>query len=233
MTTYVLVHGAWMGAHGFHKVRPLLWQEGHDVFTPGLTGIGERSHLTSPQVTLTTHIQDVVNTVLYEDLDDIVLLGFSYGGIVVSGALAHIGERVRHLVFLDAFIPDDGDTLMSLLWQGTPAQPTVGATWLVPPLPRPLEDPAEQAWSDARRSPQPIGTFTEPVHLAWPLEEQPFPRTYIKATADPNEASDSAFWRAAERARTSPAWQYHEIATHHLVPLARPQELAAVLLASG
>jgi pimeloyl-ACP methyl ester carboxylesterase len=233
MAVYVLVHGAWMGAHGFHKVRPLLWREGHGVFTPCLTGVGERSHLASPQVTLTTHIQDVVNTVLYEDLDDIVLLGFSYGGIVVSGALAHIGDRVRHLVLLDAFIPDDGDTVLRQFGQQAPDRWAVGATWQVPPLPRPLQDAAEQVWSDVRRSAQPIGTFLEPVRLARPLEDHPFPRTYIKATADPNEAPDSAFWRAAERARTSPAWQYHEIATHHLVPLSRPQELAAILLGCG
>ena len=87
MTTYVLVHGAWSGAHGFRRVRPLLQAAGHDVFTPSLTGIGERVHLVSPQVNLTTHIHDVVNQVLYEGLEDIVLLGFSYGGFVVTGAL--------------------------------------------------------------------------------------------------------------------------------------------------
>jgi pimeloyl-ACP methyl ester carboxylesterase len=84
MTVYVLVHGAWSGAHGFRKVRPLLRAAGHEVFTPSLTGIGERVHLTGPQVCLTTHITDVVNTVRYEDLDRIVLLGFSYGGFVVA-----------------------------------------------------------------------------------------------------------------------------------------------------
>src|ERR1700684_2243579 len=85
MGTFVLVHGAWGGAHGFRKVRPLLRAAGHEVFTPSLTGIGERAHLTSPSVNLTTHIRDVVNVVLYEDLDDITLLGFSYGGMVVTG----------------------------------------------------------------------------------------------------------------------------------------------------
>src|SRR3712207_9336711 len=98
MTTFVLVHGAWSGAHGFRRVRPLLQAAGHEVFTPSLTGIGERVHLTSPQVDLTTHVHDVVNHVLYEDLHGIVLLGFSYGGMVVTGALAHIADRVRHLV---------------------------------------------------------------------------------------------------------------------------------------
>ena len=111
VAVFVLVHGAWGGAHGFRKVRGPLRAAGHEVFTPSLTGIGERAHLTSPQVCLTTHIADVVNTVWYEDLIDIVLLGFSYGGFVVTGALEHIAERVRHLVYLDAFVPGDGDTL--------------------------------------------------------------------------------------------------------------------------
>ena len=105
VTTFVLVHGAWSGAHGFGKVRRLLHSAGHEAFTPSLTGIGERAHLTSPQVRLTTHVADVANAVLYEDLRDIVLLGFSYGGLVTTGALEHIADRVSHMVYLDAFVP--------------------------------------------------------------------------------------------------------------------------------
>jgi pimeloyl-ACP methyl ester carboxylesterase len=115
MAIFVLVHGAWSGAHGFRKVRGPLRAAGHEVFTPSLTGIGERAHLTSPQVCLTTHITDVVNTILYEDLRGMVLLGFSYGGFVVTGALEHIGDRVRHLVYLDAFVPGDGDRVDAML----------------------------------------------------------------------------------------------------------------------
>src|SRR5690349_10235088 len=123
---FVLVHGAWGGAHGFRKVRGPLRAAGHEVFTPSLTGIGERAHLTSPQVCLTTHVADVVNTVWYEDLSDIVLLGFSYGGFVVTGALGHIAERVRHLVYLDAFVPGDGDTVADL--SGMLASPSRAGT---------------------------------------------------------------------------------------------------------
>jgi pimeloyl-ACP methyl ester carboxylesterase len=97
MATYVLTHGAWGGAHTWRLVRPLLREAGHEVFTPSLTGIGERAHLASPQVNLTTHVLDVANTILYEDLREIVLLGFSYGGMVVTGALEHVAERVRHI----------------------------------------------------------------------------------------------------------------------------------------
>jgi pimeloyl-ACP methyl ester carboxylesterase len=145
-----------------------------------LTGIGERAHLTSPQVCLTTHISDVVNTVWYEDLSDIVLLGFSYGGFVVTGALEYIAERVRHLVYLDAFVPGDGDAVAGPGGRGgggpRRAVIALGQDWLVPPQPREFDDPAEAEWAAARRTPQPAGCFTEPVRLARPLEDYPFTR---------------------------------------------------------
>ena len=97
MSAFVLVHGAWGGAHGFRHLRRLLRSEQHEVSTPSLTGVGERIHLSSPLIGLGTHIRNVVNHVLYEDLDEIVLVGFSYGGFVVTGALEHIAERVRTL----------------------------------------------------------------------------------------------------------------------------------------
>ncbi|MEZ5342491.1 MAG: alpha/beta fold hydrolase [Acidimicrobiales bacterium] len=113
MTTFVLTHGAWGGSYGFHKVRRLLQAEGHEVFTPSLTGIGERSHLIAETIDLTTHVTDLVNAIEYEDLSDIVLLGFSYGGMVVTSALNHIGDRVSHLVYLDALVPADGQSAPS------------------------------------------------------------------------------------------------------------------------
>lgn len=227
MTTYVLVHGAWGGAHGFGKVRPLLTAAGHDVSTPALTGIGERSHLASPQVNLTTHIQDVVNVIWYHDLRDIVLLGFSYGGMVVTGAVSHVADRVRHLVYLDAFLPDDGQSLYDLT--GQPGGPVLGLgeQWLVPARPREYEDPAEAAFSGPRRTPHPRACFTEPARVPRQLEDYPFGRTYIKAT---EEAEPKAFWTAAQRARSSPAWNYREIATNHMVPANRPEELTEMLL---
>jgi pimeloyl-ACP methyl ester carboxylesterase len=168
------VHGAWSGAHGFHLVRPRLWAAGHACFTPSLTGIGERAHLASPEVGLTTHIRDVVNHVRYEDLEDIVLLGFSYGGFVVTGALAHIAERVRHLVYLDAFVPDDGDSVFSLTGRGAgPAVVGLGEDWLVPATPRAYDDPAEAAFANPRRVAHPIGW--EPSPSAWPSRSSPMP----------------------------------------------------------
>ena len=232
MAVYVLVHGAWGGAHGFRKVRGPLRAAGHEVFTPSLTGIGERAHLTSPQVCLTTHITDVVNTVLYEDLHDIVLLGFSYGGFVVTGALEHIGDRVRHLVYLDAFVPEDGDSVVGVGGIGGAGRGVtgLGRDWLVPPVAREFDDPAEAAWAGVRRTPHPVGCFTEPVRLARPLEEFPFTRTYIKATGEPRPASGGPFWVAADRAKASPAWRYREIATNHMIASNRPEELVGLLL---
>ena len=231
MAVFVLVHGAWGGAHGFRKVRGPLRAAGHEVFTPSLTGIGERAHLTSPQVCLTTHIADVVNAVWYEDLGDIVLLGFSYGGFVVTGALEHIGDRVRHLVYLDAFVPDDGDTVAGIGGAGGDyGAPELGRDWLVPPHSREFDDPAEAAWADARRTPHPAGCFTEPVRLARPLEDYPFTRTYIKATGEPRPESGGPFWAAADRVMASPAWRYREISTNHMIPSNRPAELARLLL---
>lgn len=235
MANIVLVHGAWGGSYGFRLVRPLLTAAGHNVFTPSLTGIGERSHLTGPHVNLSLHIKDVVNTIFYEDLDDIVLLGFSYGGMVVTGMLDHIGDKVRHLVYLDAFVPADGESAVSLVGPGGQAMIDNAVDGMVTAIPRQLDTPEATAWSDARRSLQPLATLTEPVRLSTPLEQAPFSRTYIKATADPNESPDSMFWRAARAAQASPAWSYHEIATNHVIPLMRPAEMADIVLgiASG
>lgn len=231
MTTFVLVHGGWSGAHAFRKVRPLLRAAGHEVFTPSLTGIGERAHLTSPLVNLTTHIRDVVNVVLYEDLTDITLLGYSYGGLVVTGTLEHVAERIRHLVFLDAFVPAAGDTAAGLAGLTPTRMITLDTAWLVPPPPREFDDPVEADWQNQRRIPHPLGCFTEAVRLAQPLENFPFTRTYIKATADTRDAPGSkAFWSAADMAKASPAWRYREIATNHMVASNRPDELARLLL---
>jgi pimeloyl-ACP methyl ester carboxylesterase len=238
MAVYVLVHGAWGGAHGFRLVRGPLRAAGHEVFTPSLTGIGERVHLTSPQVCLSTHIADVVNTVLYEDLDGIVLLGYSYGGMVVTGALDHLGRRLRHLVYLDAFVPGNGESLSAMVGGMTAGGPAagsggifpLGADWLVPPPPRAFDDPAEAEWAHARRTPHPAGCFTEPVRLAQPLEDYPVTRTYIKATAEPRPEAGGPFWAAADRAASSPAWRYRGIDTNHMIPSNRPDDLARLLL---
>lgn len=229
MATYVLVHGAWNGAHGFHRVRALLQDAGHRVFTPSLTGLGERAHLTGPGVGLTTHIRDVVNHVLYEDLNDIVLLGFSYGGFVVAGAVEHLAPRIRHLVFLDAFVPEDGQSVFSLTGTAT-STIGLGEPWLVPPPVREFDDPAEAAFMTTRRTSHPVLCFSEAVRLPRPLEEHSFGRTYIRATAEPVEsAATAAFEAAARRAQASPHWHSREIGTNHMIANNRPEELAGLL----
>ena len=231
MTTFVLIHGAWSGANGFRHIRRILQAAGHQVYTPSLTGIGERSHLASPMVNLTMHVRDVVNHVLYEDLRNITLVGFSYGGFVVAGALEHVADRVDHLVFLDAFVPANGETVLGHIGRGGRAPAQLGASWQIPPTERQFDDPDEAAWMSVRRGPQPLGCFTEPVYLAQPLEDFAFSRTYIKATRDPaSDPGAQAFWRAAERAKASSAWRYREIDTTHMVASNRPDELAAMLV---
>ena len=231
MATYVLVHGGWSGAHCFRKVRRLLQAGNHEVFTPSLTGIGERAHLVSPQVGLTTHVQDLVNTVLYEDLSNMVLVGYSYGGAVVTGAIEHIADRIRELVYLDAFVPADGDTVFGLAGRSVAATAAMGEDWLVPPMPRVYDDPDEAEWQTTRRVPHPLPCFTEPVRLEKPLEQHSFGLTYIKATADSADApGGKAFWTAAAHAKASDRWTCREIDTNHMVASNRPEELAALLL---
>jgi len=205
MSTYVLVHGAWGGSFGWRKVRPLLQRAGHEVYTPSLTGLGERAHLATPQVNLSTHIQDVYNAIWYEDLSDIILIGHSYGGMVVSGVADRLPQRIRDLVYLDAFLPADGQSLYDLNG-GSPGTDD----WRVPPMVR-SEDPNDPdvIWNSARRLPHPRATLEERVHLSVPLEERAFPLTYIVATNRPDPGA--YFDRTAERLRGNPRWTVREI----------------------
>jgi pimeloyl-ACP methyl ester carboxylesterase len=231
MSIFVLVHGGWSGSHSFRHIRKLLQAEGHEVFTPCLTGIGERSHLANPLVNLSTHARDVVNHILYEDLRDIVLVGFSYGGFVVTASLEHISNRIKHLVYLDAFIPENGETAFGhILGLGRPTIEIEGG-WTMPPVEREFDDKAEGEWMGERRTPHPTGCFTEPVFLEKPLEDFQFSRTYIKASKNPSsDIGADALWSAANRAKDSPAWVYREITTTHMVANNRPKELLELLI---
>jgi pimeloyl-ACP methyl ester carboxylesterase len=231
MSTFVLVHGGWSGSHGFRHIRKLLQAEGHEVFTPCLTGIGERSHLASPLINLSTHVLDVVNHVIYEDLNDIVLVGFSYGGFVVTASLEHISNRVKHLVYLDAFVPKDGESVSSLAFSGA-GRPSIEieAPWTVPPVVREFDDKSEGEWMGVRRTPHPMGCFSEPVFLKKPLENFDFSRTYIKASRNPStDVGADALWQAGNLARDSLAWEYREIETTHMVASNEPMRLLKLL----
>ncbi len=226
MTTYVLVHGAWGGAHNFGKVRALLRQAGHEVFTPSLTGQGERVHLASPQVNLSTHIQDVVNHLFHEDLSDIVLLGHSYGGMVVTGVADKMPERIAHLVFLDAFQPHDGQSLYDIARGPTNSTPADDG-WRIEP-PRRAETNPDAEWAQARRHPQSRATFEEKIKLTVPLEERPFSLTYIAASERPDPAP--YFDATAERLRGNTRWTVRAVAGGHNMTMTHPGELADLLL---
>jgi pimeloyl-ACP methyl ester carboxylesterase len=228
MSTFVLVHGAWGGAHGWRFVRPLLQQAGHQVFTPSLTGQGERAHLTGPHVNLSTHIQDVCNTIWYEDLRDIVLVGHSYGGMVITGVADRMSDRIQHLVFLDAFQPADGQSLIDITGGGG-QRPEREFDWSVPPMRRTLDqaDPLTQ-WSTERRNPQSRATFEERLRLAKPIEERPFSLTYIVATERPDPSP--YFGQTAERLRANPRWTVRSVQGDHNMQLWNPTGLADLLL---
>ncbi|HUZ76253.1 MAG TPA: alpha/beta hydrolase [Chloroflexota bacterium] len=227
MSTFVLVHGAWAGSWVWRKVRPLLLRGGNDVYVPSLTGQGERSHLAGPSVNLTTHVQDVVNTLFYEDLHDVVLVGHSYGGMVVTGVANDAHERIGHLVYLDAFLPNNGQSLADI---GGPAAPPAG-DWRLPPMgggppPANPNDP-EMLWARAHVGPQPWGTFSEKVRLSRPLERYPFTRSFVLALGRDGQGP---FEKFAVRVKDNPAWLYREINGGHNMMISNPVELAMLLL---
>ncbi len=229
MATFVLVHGAWGGAHNFRKVRPLLRQAGHEVFTPSLTGNGERYHLARPDINLSTHIQDVVNAIWYEDLSDIILLGHSYGGMVVTGVADKMPERIKHLIFLDAFQPSNGQSLYDIARSPGNNTPAASDDWRIAPMVRAANpnDPEAQ-WAAARRHPQSRACFEEKVTLSKPLEEYPFGLTYIVASERPDP--EAFFDKTAERLRQNPRWTVRQVPGPHNMTMTHPRELTDLLL---
>lgn len=174
MATFVLVHGAWHGSWCWKRVRRALQELGHDVFTPTLTGVAERSHLLSRLVNLDTHILDVENLIRWEDLSNVVLCGHSYGGCVVSGVADRLSDRIRALVYLDAFVLGDGEALVQhvpegqlrQLMEGTQA---VGEGWKVPPIPAVVfnVNARDRDWVDRQCTMQPLATFQQRIRLGW------------------------------------------------------------------
>ncbi len=171
MSTYVLVHGGFHGGWSYRRLAKLLRDAGHEVHTPTLTGLGERSHLSGMAINLDTHIADVANTILWEDLSDVVLLGHSYGGMVITGVADRIPERIASLVYLDALVPKHGDTLFSLrpeylaYFMGQVAN---GGGLLVPQSPASAFDtalPADWAWIDSKTTPHPFACFVQAIEL--------------------------------------------------------------------
>src|SRR5262245_42002795 len=172
MATFVLVHGAWYGSWCWKRVRKALQTAGHDVFTPTQTGVGERSHLLSREVNLETHIQDVSNLIKWEELTDIVLCGHSYGGCVVSGVADRMPDRIRSLVYLDAFVPEDGETQMqhlppALAKRILEGAKNVGEGWKVPPTPAAVfnVNAADREWVERQCTMHPLAAMEQRLRL--------------------------------------------------------------------
>src|ERR1700757_751905 len=133
METFVLVHGAWAGSVVWRQLEPRLRGAGHEVYAPTLTGIGERKHLLSRDIDLDTHIEDVIGVIDEEDLSDIVLVGHSYGGMVITGVADRVPEKVASLVYLDAFVPESGQSLLNVLPPNLRLATLPSEDWLVAP----------------------------------------------------------------------------------------------------
>lgn len=229
MATIVLVHGAWHGGWCWKRVLPLVRDAGHEVLTPTLTGLGDRAHLISPLVGLGTHVDDVVACLDYTDRDDIMLVGHSYAGQVIAGAATRRPTTVRKLVYLDAFLPDDGDAAIDL------QPPTVaqhyrdsvaerGFGWLIPP--RQLDvlgvsDPADVRWLEPRLKPHPFKSYTDPAAVS--EESLRIPSAFVECTSWMRVFEPSA-QRAAAR-----GWTVREIPTGHEAMVTAPDALAGVL----
>lgn len=220
--TYVFVHGAWGGGWDWRRVDSLLTQRGHTVYRASLTGLGERVHLASPGIGLSTHIDDVVNTLLWEDLRDVVLVGHSYGGMVITGVADRIPERIHHLVYVDAFLPDSGESVLSL---STPEFAAFLREGGEGGFIRPMWVRAED--SIPKDVPHPLKTFTDTLRLVNPAARR-VPGTYI-LTVDPGATEDS-FQRYAGRA-TARGWTVRQMAADHVPERSAPGALVELLLA--
>ena len=226
MAAFVLVHGAFGGATSWRHLAPLLRRRGHDVYAPSLTGLGDRVHLGGPQTNLSTHIQDIVGIIEHWDLRDVVLVGHSYGGVVVTGVADRVPDRIAHAVYLDALLTNDGEAVMDLEGSEELRAMPVEDGWLLllPENPGAPQPPSRG---------HPLGTLEEKLHLSKSLEQQPFTRTYVKA-AEPSQPPPGEpqgnFWNAAIRVRNDPAWRYAELPGGHGMHRESPEAVAAILL---
>lgn len=231
MKTFVLVHGAWHGGWCWRRVCDLLVDQGHRVFAPTLTGLGERSHLLGPTVGLDTHVADVVNVIKWERLEDVVLVGHSYAGFVVSGVAEQVADRIGALVFLDAFVPDDGTTGLDFTSQGVrdaiAAAPQTGAIAIAPYPAAALGVPAVDCpWVDSLCTPHPMKTYTDRLVLTG-ARERIARKTYVRARGFASTAFDAALTKVA----ADPSWRVEELACGHDAMVADPQGVARILLA--
>jgi pimeloyl-ACP methyl ester carboxylesterase len=232
MTTFILVHGSFHGGWCWRFVAPLLRNQGHDVYTPTLTGLGARSHLLRCGVDLNTHIEDVANLLLYEDLSRVTLVGHSYAGMVITGVAAKMPERIAKLIYLDAYVPLDGQSEVDLWPPPASAglsfvRPSSGNEMRPPPAPSVfgVTDPEMSDWVAARLKPQPMSTYLQVPPASSP-ESRAIPRAYILCTAASLLHVMAPF---AARAK-SDGWEVRELASGHDAMLTHPQELTNILI---
>ena len=230
---FLLVHGAFHGGWCYARVAEILRAAGHRVFTPTLTGLGERSQLYSPAINASTHVRDVLDVIRFEELDDVVLAGHSYGGQVVTGVAEAVPERIRALVYLDAFVGRDGlstldmDTPAAVAFHTETARSNGGHT--IPPIPSAVfgVHATDQAWVDRLCTPQPFAPFAARLSLTGRHEEVAR-RSYVYATG-----WNTSFEATYDAVRAQDGWTTHEFDCGHDVMIDRPRETANALLAAA
>jgi pimeloyl-ACP methyl ester carboxylesterase len=226
VTTFVIVHGACGGGWEWRRVADTLRAEGHEAHTPTLTGLGERSHLLSPDITLETHVTDVANVLVFEDLSDVVLVGHSYGGMVIVAVADRLPERIRHLVCIDGFVPLRGQSSQDLsdpgFFEEMIAEParTQGEWWFVPAW----IDDEMNGWYRERATDHPLRTLTDPV---------PLTRAHLDVTGTYVQCvwpdKDPTFWEPSRANARLLGWDHRTIESPHDVAIANPSEIAALL----
>lgn len=229
--TYVLVHGAGHGGWCWRDVRPLLRNAGHDVFTPTMTGVGERVHLRHPGIDLNTHITDIVNVIEFEELDDVILVGHSYGARIVTGVADRVKDKIRHLVLLDGTMPYDGEpTIEAERAGGFRAMAIDG--YLMPNIPArsfgiPEEDTDKIDWVERRVTEHMTETFLEPIKLP-NGGGAGLPKTFIRCNDPPFRPGDNAMEKRIEADPDD--WNYVQLASGHDAMVISPNELSEIFL---
>jgi pimeloyl-ACP methyl ester carboxylesterase len=233
MATFVLVHGAWHGGWCWARVAPRLRAAGHAVFTPTMTGFGERSHLLSPDVGLELNVADIANVLAWEELSDVILVGASYAGMVTTSVADRMPERIAALVYMNAFIAEDGVAQNDLLpdWRRAMIEQELAAdpdAWRMPP-PDPaligVTDPADAAWIAAKMTVQAAKTFRDRAHITG-AHRTIASRTYIRATGYRNATFD----RYLAEAQADPGWRAEILDTSHDAMITAPDDIVRILL---